>query len=327
MQNPDRPLIPPLLAIPFGILAVSTASIFIRFIQAEAVHSLVIAALRLTLASAILAPVAIKRHHDELLALNRREISLALLSGTFLAIHFATWISSLEYTSVASSVIFVSTAPLWVAILAPLTLKEPVSRIVLIGMGIALAGGIFVGLSDSCTFQVDPTRGSPVAKLICPPLAEFLGGDAFFGDILALSGAIAGAGYILIGRRLRENMSLITYIFVVYGMAAVLLVIVMFGAGESPLGHPSQAYLWVLLLALVPQLLGHSTFNWALRYLSAAYVSITLLGEPIGSAILAYFILGEVPSGLMVFGAILILVGIFIASYRDRRTRPKAGLT
>jgi drug/metabolite transporter (DMT)-like permease len=100
----------------------------------------------------------------------------------------------------------------------------------------------------------------------------------------------------------------------VYGMAAVILIAVMFTAGESPLGQPPQAYFWVLLLALVPQLLGHSTFNWALRYLSAAYVSVTLLGEPIGSAILAYFILDEIPSGLMVIGAILILVGIFIAS-------------
>ena len=116
-------------------------------------------------------------------------------------------------------------------------------------------------------------------------------------------------------------MSLIAYIFVVYGMAAVLLVIIMFGAGENPLGHPLKFYGWVLLLALVPQLLGHSTFNWALRYLSAAYVSITLLGEPIGSAILAYFLLQEVPSGLMVFGAILILIGIYVASQRQQKAR------
>jgi drug/metabolite transporter (DMT)-like permease len=148
----------------------------------------------------------------------------------------------------------------------------------------------------------------------CPPLDRFLEGEAFLGDVLALAGAVAGAGYILIGRRLREKMSLVAYIFMVYGMAAVILIAVMFTAGESPLGQPPQAYFWVLLLALVPQLLGHSTFNWALRYLSAAYVSVTLLGEPIGSAILAYFILDEIPSGLMVIGAILILVGIFIAS-------------
>ena len=303
----------PLLAIPFGILAVSTSSIFIRYAQAEEVSSLVIAAWRLTLASLILAPFALIQHRDELRALNRREFLLALLSGFFLAIHFATWITSLEYTTVASSVVFVSTSPLWVAILAPLTIKEPVSRIVIIGMGLALIGGMIVGLSDSCVLTG--------TNLQCPPFSEFVGGEAFLGDLLALAGALAGAGYLLIGRRLREKMSLIAYIFVVYGMAAVLLVIIMFGAGENPLGHPLKFYGWVLLLALVPQLLGHSTFNWALRYLSAAYVSITLLGEPIGSAILAYFLLQEVPSGLMVFGAILILIGIYVASQRQQKAR------
>jgi drug/metabolite transporter (DMT)-like permease len=303
----------PLLAIPFGILAVSTSSIFIRYAQAEEVSSLVIAAWRLTLASLILSPVALSRHRNDLRALSRSELFLALLSGFFLSIHFATWITSLEYTSVASSVVFVSTSPLWVAILAPLTIKEPVARVVVIGMGLALIGGMIVGLSDSCVLAG--------ANLQCPPFSEFVGGEAFLGDILALAGALAGAGYLIIGRRLREKMSLFAYIFVVYGMAAVMLVIIMLGAGENPIGHSAEFYGWVLLLALVPQLLGHSTFNWALRYLSAAYVSITLLGEPIGSAILAYFLLKEVPSGLMIFGAILILIGIYIASQRQQKAR------
>jgi len=142
-------------------------------------------------------------------------------------------------------------------------------------------------------------------------------GEAFLGDILALVGGWAGAGYLLIGRRLREKMSLITYIFLVYGVAALVLNIFMFTAGQTPLGYPPRVYLWIVLLALVPQLLGHSTFNWALRYLTAAYVSITLLGEPIGSAILAYFLLGEAPSMLMAFGAILILGGIYVASQQN----------
>lgn len=306
----EHPDIPPLLAIPFGILAVSTASIFIRFIQAEAVSSLVIAAWRLTLASCILGPIAIARYRDELRCLTRRDFVLGLLSGAFLAIHFATWISSLEYTTVASSVVFVSTSPLWVAVLAPITIKEPISRIVAIGMGLALVGGVIVGLSDSCVLGG--------TTLQCPSIDEFIAGQAFLGDILALAGALAGAGYILIGRQLRGRMSLISYIFVVYGMAAVILIAIMYTAGDRPLGHPPRIYVWVALLALIPQLFGHSTFNWALRYLSAAYVSITLLGEPIGSAILAYFILNEIPSGLMVFGAILILIGIFTASYREQ---------
>jgi drug/metabolite transporter (DMT)-like permease/ADP-ribose pyrophosphatase YjhB (NUDIX family) len=306
-----KPPVPPALAIPFGILAVSTASIFIRYAQAEGAPSLVIAAFRLTLASLILAPLALWRYRSELRLRTRKEIGLALLSGLFLAIHFAAWITSLEYTSVASSVVLVSTTPLWVAILAPLTIKEPVTRPVIMGMGLALIGGTIVGLSDSCAWDL--------AGLQCPPLSEFVGGQAFLGDLLALLGAFTAAGYMLVGRRLRDKMSLIPYIFAVYGMAAVVLVLVMFGAGKSPTGYAPQTYLWFVLLALVPQLLGHSTFNWALRYLPAAYVSLTLLGEPIGSAILAYFFLDEIPAGLMVFGAILILAGIYVASRREKK--------
>ncbi len=258
------------------------------------------------------------RYRGELRSLDRRGLILAIFSGIFLAIHFATWITSLEYTSVASSVVLVSTAPLWVAILAPITIREPVGRAVLLGMGLALIGGAIVGLSDSCTLRWNSGQAlNGFASLQCPPLSEFVGGEAFLGDLLALAGALAAAGYLLIGRSLRENMSLIPYIFVVYGMAAIVLVFLMFAAGESAIGYEPQTYLWFLLLALIPQLLGHSTFNWALRYLPAAFVSITLLGEPIGSAIMAYFILDEVPTALMIFGAILILVGIYIASQRE----------
>lgn len=307
-RNPEAP-IQPLLVITFGILAVSTASIFIRYAQQEA-SSLVIAAWRLTLASLVLAPAALTRHRAELKTLDRRETILALLSGFFLAIHFATWITSLEFTTVASSVVLVSTAPLWVALLTPLTIKEPVGRMVWIGMALALLGGGIVGISDSCSWQ---------GSLICPSFSEFVAGDAFWGDLLALVGALAGAGYLLVGRRLRGKLSLVPYVFLVYGTAAVFLVIFMFSAGDSPFGYSPETYLWFLLLALVPQLLGHSTFNWALRYLSAAFVSITLLGEPIGSTILAYFILEEIPSGLKIFGGILILVGIFLASRTPNR--------
>jgi len=316
-DSQKHPPISPALAITVGILAASTASIFIRNAQADGVSSLVIAAWRLSLASLILAPIALLRYRGELRTLTRRSLAFALLSGIFLAIHFATWITSLEYTSVASSVVLVSTAPLWVVILAPLTIREPVGRPVLIGMGLALIGVTIVGLSDSCTFQLAAGQDlNGFASLQCPPLSEFIGGTAFLGDLLALAGALAAAGYLLIGRSLRENMSLIPYIFVVYGMAALVLVFIMFAAGELPFGYAPQTYLWFLLLALVPQLLGHSTYNWALGYLPVAFVSVTLLGEPISSALLAYFILDEVPTTLMIFGAILILIGIYIASQR-----------
>ena len=301
----QKPPVQPILAIIFGILCVSTASIFIRYAQAYA-PSLVIAAYRLALATLVLSPLVIWRHRPELRNLKRGELVLALISGFFLALHFVTWISSLEYTTVASSVVLVSTTPLWVALLTPFTLKEPVARLVLAGMGLALVGGVIVGLSDTCIWNVN--------GITCPPFSEFVRGQAFLGDLLALLGAIMAAGYILIGRRLRSKMTLIPYIFLVYGMAALVVLAIMFGARQAPFGYPSPAYLWFVLLALVPQLLGHSTFNWALRYLSAAYVSIALLGEPVGSTILAFFLLNESPATLKIFGAILILAGIYIAS-------------
>ncbi len=292
------------LAITGGVFAVSTAAIFIRYAQQD-VPSLVIAAVRLTLASLVLAPVALAHHRAELSSLSRRELGLGLLSGFFLALHFAAWISSLEFTSVASSVVLVSTTPLWVAILSPLVLRESISRLTTIGLALALLGGTVVGLSETCQVQ---------NGLACPQFSEFMQGQALWGNFLAICGAWMGAGYLLIGRRLRAKMSLIPYIFVVYGMAALVLVIIMLAARQSPFGYLPINYLWLLLLALVPQLMGHSTFNWALRYLPASFVAVTLLGEPIGSTVLAFFILQEAPSILEIFGGGFILAGIYVAA-------------
>jgi drug/metabolite transporter (DMT)-like permease len=292
-----------------GISAASTAAIFIRFAQHEGAPSIVVAAARLTIASLILAPFALTRYRSELHRLSSREWVFALLSGLFLALHFATWITSLESTTVASSVVLVSTTPLWVAILAPLVLRERLGKSAVIGLILALTGGVTVGLSDACSWQS--------AALSCPPLRTFFVGSAFLGDFLALAGAWMAAGYMLMGRKLRLKMELIPYIFIVYGMAAVVLIVIMVEMGKSPLGLPLMAYLWFALLALVPQLFGHSTFNWALKYLPASFVSVTLLGEPVGSTILAYFIFQEQPGWIKISGAVLILAGIWLAARRE----------
>ena len=291
-------------AIVIAILAVSTASIFVRFAQREA-PSIVIAAMRLGFAVVAIAPFAIIRYRSELRKLTRHELLLGALSGGFLAVHFAAWITSLEYTSIVSSVVLVSTGPLWVALFSPLFLKERLTRPVLIGMLFALLGGTVIALGDSC--QID--RG-----LVCPSFSGFLQGEALFGNFLALVGAWALAGYLMIGRRLRSGMSLIPYIFVVYGVAAATLLAAMFASGQSPTGYSNMTYVWILLLALIPQLIGHSTFNWILRYLPVTLVAITTLGEPLGSAVLAYFILQEIPASLTIFGGLLILAGIYFSS-------------
>jgi len=304
MINPRvRPILP--LAIFIAILAVSTASIFIRFAQSAGVPSLVIAALRLTFATLILAPIALTRHREEIKRFTRKEILLGGFSGIFLAAHFAAWISSLEHTSVASSVVFVSTGPLWVALLSPLLLKEHLARTAIIGLGLSLAGGTIIGLSDACVWD---------GGLSCPALQDVMQGRAMWGNFLALLGALTITGYLIIGRKLRSDISLIPYIFMVYGMAAIVLVVVMFASNNSPFGYPPKTYGWIFLLAALPQLIGHSTFNWALKYMPATFVAVTTLGEPIGSAILAFLILRETLTCAVMIGGVLILTGIYLAS-------------
>ena len=292
------------MALVIAIFAVSTSSIFIRFAQEEA-PSLVIAALRLTFATLLLAPVTLLRYRTELTSLTRSEFILGIIAGLFLAVHFATWISSLEYTTVASSVVFVSTGPLWVALLSPIFLNERITRAAVIGLCIAILGGILIGLSDACSWN-DGLR--------CPQLGRILQGPAMWGNFLALAGAWAVSGYIMIGRKVRAKISLIPYIFLVYGISAIALIVMMLAAGESARGYSPQTYGWIFLLALFPQLIGHSTYNWALRYLPASFVAVTTLAEPVGSAILAYLILDESPTRGVLIGGLLILIGIYLAA-------------
>jgi len=302
------PRISPRIAIIFGILAVSVASILIRFTQ-DQVSSIVIAAYRMGVATLVIAPIALLRHRASLKALSPKDLRLGLLSGFFLAVHFVFWITSLEFTSVASSVVLVTTTPLWVALLSPLVLKESISKVVTLGLVVALLGTVVIGLGDVCELS---------NGLVCPPISNFISGDAFIGDLLALAGAFAAGGYVLIGRNLRAKLALVPYIFLVYGVAAVILAGMALLSGEQIAGFSPKIYLLLVLLALVPQLIGHSTFNWALGYLPAAFVAVTLLGEPIGSTILAYFLLGEVPGMITLIGAILVFGGIVIASKTDQ---------
>ena len=284
----NEPTIKPYLVISIGIVAVSFASIFIRLAEAP---SLVIAASRLTIASLILAPAVLIKSKDELRDLTRQDLLLALLSGLFLGVHFATWISSLEYTSVASSVVFVSTSPMFVGLASHFLLKERVSRRMFAGIAVSVLGGIIIGYGDFG-----------------------LGARELFGDFLALVGAAAVSVYLLVGRKLRRHLSLLSYIFLVYATAAVFLIAVCLVAGHTFSGYPRQTYLMFVLLAAVPQIIGHSSYNWALKYLPATFVGVATLGEPIGSTILAYFILRETTTLAKIGGGALILAGIYVSS-------------
>jgi drug/metabolite transporter (DMT)-like permease len=266
---------------------------------------LLIAALRLTIATAVVAPFALARNRRELASLRRDDWFLAAASGVFLALHFATWISSLEYTSVAASVVLVSTGPIWVALIAPAVLGERMGMAGIIGLLLAILGGMLIASGDACSWN---------QGLRCKDLEQVLRGRALWGNGLALAGAWAVSGYLIIGRRLRSTLSLMPYITLVYGAGAICLLAVTLLSGSFTLKLPAAAWGWIALLAIVPQLIGHSTYNWALRYLPAAFVAVATLGEPVGSAILAYFILDERPGLIILVGGGLIMLGIYLAA-------------
>ncbi|HEY9077488.1 MAG TPA: DMT family transporter [Anaerolineaceae bacterium] len=305
-QNAKQPAFPPILVLLIGIFTASTSSIMIRFAQGEA-SPFVISAARLIIATFILIPIGWKWYKLELIRLQKNEFILLVVSGLFLALHFATWISSLRYTRVSSSVVLVATTPLWVALFSPIFLKERISRLVILGLLITLTGGVIVGIGNDCSLAG--------VSLVCPEWNEFLGGQSFLGNLLALAGAICAAGYLMVGRKVRSHLSLVTYISIVYGISGLLLFLVSLARGDRLTGFSMTTWLSLLGLGIFPQLIGHSAFNWSLKYLPVAFVSISLLGEPIGSTILAFLLLKEAPTTLGVVGGILIMIGISIASW------------
>jgi drug/metabolite transporter (DMT)-like permease len=280
------------IVITIGVISVSFAAIFIRLADAP---PLVIATYRLSLASLILWPLTLTYSRVELRRLNRQDILLAFLSSMFLALHFWSWISSLSYTSVATSVILVTASPLFVAVASRLFFKEMLSWKVTIGIMVCLIGTVLIGYGNWS-----------------------IGTSSFLGGALALLGALTVAGYLLIGRRLRQTMGLLVYASVTCGSAALILLVASLISRYPLFGYSVDTYLMLLLLAVVPQLLGHLSLNWSLRFVSATLVTIAVLGEPIGVNLLAYAILDEVPKVFEITGSFFILTGIYIAFRKNK---------
>ncbi len=293
----------PFLVLAIGVMIASTSAIMIRFAQDTGMPSLAIAAGRMLVAALILLPLAWLRVGHELRRLQPRQIGWGLLSGVFLALHFAAWISSLAYTSVASSVALVSTSPLWIALLSFLLFREKPGAVAIGGIALTMIGSILIGVSDAS----GSTGDYPQATL---------------GNMLAVLGALTVSGYLLIGRNLRRTLSLLAYIWLVYTSAAVILLVWVLVQGVPLLGFALIAYLCIIGLAVGPQLLGHTSFNWALRYLSATFIAVAVLGEPIGSAVLAWLVFGEGFAPLQLGGFVLVLMGIYFASQMERPRDP-----
>ncbi len=276
-----------ILVIGIGLIAVSFASIFIKLCQAPA---LVIAAYRLALASLFYLGFSELKYGHSWRKFSASQIKVIIISSIFLTIHFATWISSLKYTSVASSVILVQSAPVFVALGSFVFLKERPTMLMLLGAIIALSGTILISVHDYTQNNVSLT-----------------------GNLLALCGAVGAAGYLLAGRKLRAELKTFPYVSAVYSVTALILVLLAMGSGAPFFNYDLKTYLLFFALALIPQVIGHTSINWSLKYFSATAVSIIILGEPIGASILAMAILVEKLTWFKIFGSLIILCGVILA--------------
>lgn len=267
-----------------GVVAVSTSAILIKFSTAPA---LALSFYRLALSVLFFLTPVLLRERAALRRLTKRDWLLCLGSGLSLALHFYSWISSLRYTSVASSTVLVTANPFIVLLMGYWLLGERTNRRGILAMFIGVAGAVMVGWGD---FRV--------------------GGGALFGDFLAVVGAITVSGYTIAGRIARQTMSVVLYSTVVYAIASAILLVIMLPQGVR-LGPYSAQNWWLFVgLAVLPTVLGHTLLNWALKHVSAAVVSMSVLGEPVISTLIAWMLLGEKPGWTTLVGGVVLLVGI-----------------
>lgn len=290
MTQPARSLLAG--AITLSVLSISAAAILFRETDAAPIPA---SAFRLLFATLMLLPFALWRERRELRALSLRDWAGLVLVGFILAVHFASWVASLALTTIAASVVLVTLHPVFVAFVSGRLFGEGLPARGYVGIVVALGGGIVITVGDA-------SQGS----------------DPLLGDALALLGALAAAGYFLAGRSYRKRLSLLTYVTPVYGSAAIFLLIGSLLA-PAPWGGPLTGYdarQLVLFVALAgfPMLMGHTILNWALKYVTAPVIATTILGEPVGASLLAYFVLNEVPAWPTFAGGALVLVGIGVVA-------------
>ncbi|HSG81063.1 MAG TPA: DMT family transporter [Gemmatimonadota bacterium] len=291
----STPPVPPALVIAIAIVGVSWAAILVRWSGSSA---FALAFWRLTLSLVIIAgALLVSREVGRLLRVRRSQLALMALAGVLLAFHFASFFLSLGLTTVASATLFVNLHPLFSAILSMAWLKERPVRGEWAGIAVAMAGAAVIG-------------GASLA----------VGPGAMKGNMLALLGAALIAGYFVIGRRLRPSLGLWVYAGWVYGFAAVALLPVLLWRGDPLIGYPGREWLIFAGLAVGPMLLGHTGFNWSLRYVRAYIVNLAVLGEPVGASLLAWWLLGgaEVLGPSTILGGVLILAGLAISVFARR---------
>lgn len=280
----------PMTMIVIGVVGISLSSIFVKY---SAAPSAVTAAWRLLWTVLLMTPVVIgkKSVRKEMKHLKPRTLFLSVLSGLFLAVHFAVWFESLRHTTVASSTTIVCTEVIWVSLGYWLFLKGKLPPKALLAIAVTLLGSVLIAWADSAG-----------------------GSFHLYGDMLALAAAIAVAVYTLIGRIVRAETSTTVYTYLCYAACAAALLVMCLMQGHALLGYGISAILVGLLLSLFSTILGHSIFSWCLKYFSPSFVSASKLCEPVVAAILAAFLFGEIPVMLQLCGGALILGGVLYYS-------------
>jgi drug/metabolite transporter (DMT)-like permease len=285
----------PAVALAVAVFATSTSAILVRW---SAAPSSVAAFYRVLFTTALVAPLAGIRHRAAFARLSRRDLAGAIVAGVALAVHFAAWFESLEHTSVAASVTLVQSQPIFVALGAGLLLGERISRETVLGIVVAIAGAAAMSLG-----------GGRAA----------LSGATTYGNALALLGAVTVAAYVLAGRSIRQRVSLLPYVTVVYGACAVSLFVLVHVQGHSYVGYPAREWLLFLGLAIGPGVFGHTVSNWVLEHLESVVVSVAWLGEPVGATLLALVLLAEVPDAITVVGGVVVIAGVFVTTLERER--------
>jgi len=295
--------IPVPLVLALALVGISFAGPLVRLSHA---HPLTIAIWRLGFSLIVIAiALLFTGTWRQLQHLDRRGLALAVGAGVMLATHFWSWNASIGMTTVAASVVLVNVQPALVALLSGALLSEPPTSGQWIGIVVAMFGALVVALPD-----LVETTGA-------------MTGRAMAGDLLALVGAAAAAGYVIAGRRLRAVLDIWPYVSIVYGVCFVMLIGFARAVDAPVLGQPPRELMIFLALAVGPMLFGHTGLNWALKYLPAYVVNLTLLGEPVGATVLAAMLPGirEIPHVATVVGGLLVLVGIFVAARATRQRR------
>ena len=284
----ETPAVNPYLVIAFGVFSVSTSAVLVKLAEAPAG---VIAFYRLFFSVLLMLPVILTRNLKDIGGFSLKDLFLSAVSGIFLAFHFILWFESLNYTSVASSTVLVTLQPLFSFAGTYLLYKERITfRTIVSGM-VAIFGSILISWGD---FNIS--------------------GEALFGDVLALIACALITGYLLFGQSVRKRVSLFPYTFVVYSISSVTLWIYVWANGQSFYPYRPQDWIYFLLLAVFPTLLGHTLFNWSLKWVSTNVISMAILFEPVGAALLAFFILGETLKWTQIIGGLIVLSGLFLFS-------------